>query len=372
MKISLSFIRTFFLLMCILFSTAYTMTMNISDTALVSMGIGIVGGVLFAIAVIGLEKLFNKFDLRSLNIALIGLFIGYLMGQGIMLIFSSVVDVAELPMSESSLTLARLGIYLVTAYMGMFLTLSASEELYVSLPFIKLKPAAVKKRDIILDRSMLNDPRVIDLAASGLVNNQLIVPRFLLKELYEQHENGEEGERNRARRALEVLKKLEDNSTLGLRINDHDFPEVKDRHSKLVKLARFVEANIMTADMSRVEQSAIEDVVIINFQSLCNALKPLTQSGEYINIKVQRYGKEPRQGVGYLEDGTMVVINGGAEYIGEAIKAQVLSVKHTSSGRMIFCNAVEEGYEDLDQEHEYAGAAAGSSNNDSSKRFFTL
>lgn len=94
--------------------------------------------------------------------------------------------------------------------------------------------------------------------------------------------------------------------------------------------------------MSKIEQSSIEGVRIINIHSLAKALKPLSHSGEFINIKVQRYGKEARQGIGYLDDGTMVVVNGGAEFIGDIIKAQVLSVKHTSSGRMIFCNAMEE------------------------------
>ncbi|CCB91023.1 hypothetical protein WCH_AR05120 [Waddlia chondrophila 2032/99] len=103
---------------------------------------------------------------------------------------------------------------------------------------------------------------------------------------------------------------------------------------------------MLTAEANQIEQSSVEGIRIINMHNLAKALKPLTQTGEFISIKVQRYGKEARQGVGYLEDGTMVVINGGAEFIGEMIKAQVLSVKHTSSGRMIFCNAFEdeEGY----------------------------
>ena len=92
--------------------------------------------------------------------------------------------------------------------------------------------------------------------------------------------------------------------------------------------------------------ASIEGVQIINLHSLSNALKPLMETGEMIKIKVQRYGKEPRQGVGYLDDGTMVVINGGGNFIGEVIDAQVLSVKHTSSGRMIFCNAFEAGLEE--------------------------
>lgn len=112
--------------------------------------------------------------------------------------------------------------------------------------------------------------------------------------------------------------------------------------AKLIRLARLQDANIMTADINRVQQAMIDGIRIINLHLLANALKPITQTGEFLHIKIQRYGKEPRQGVGYLEDGTMVVVNGGAEFIGETIKTQVLSVKHTSSGRMIFCNAMDE------------------------------
>ena len=127
-----------------------------------------------------------------------------------------------------------------------------------------------------------------------------------------------------------------------MRFSETDFQEFKDPISKLVHLARIIEANIITTDINRIQQSMIEGVRVINLHSLSNALKPLTQSGEFLTIKIQRYGKEARQGVGYLDDGTMVVVNGGADYIGEVIKTQVLSVKHTSSGRIIFCNAYEE------------------------------
>ncbi len=120
---------------------------------------------------------------------------------------------------------------------------------------------------------------------------------------------------------------LESLPALDLRYVDTDFPDVKDPMTKLIRLARFLDANIITSDMNRIQQSFHEGVSIINIHMLSNALKPITQTGEHINIKIQRYGKEPRQGVGYLEDGTMVVVNGGAEYIGETIKAQVLSVE---------------------------------------------
>jgi uncharacterized protein YacL len=153
---------------------------------------------------------------------------------------------------------------------------------------------------------------------------------------------GDENSKSRARRCLDVAKKLEGISHLELRYNDTDFPEVKDIMGKLVRLARLLDANIMSSDITRVQMSSIEGITVVNMHALSNALKPLMQAGEFIKIKIQRYGKEPRQGVGYLEDGTMVVVNGGGDYIGEIIEARVLSVKHTTSGRMIFCNASEE------------------------------
>lgn len=162
--------------------------------------------------------------------------------------------------------------------------------------------------------------------------------------------------KSKCRRALESIKKLEVITHLDLRFNDTDFPETADNFAKLTRLARLLDAHLLTADLGRLQMSSIEGIRIINIHALSNALKPLMQAGENIKIKIQRYGKEPRQGVGYLEDGTMVVVNGGGDYIGEVIDARVLSVKHTSSGRMIFCNAEEEDsfddeYEDDESEH---------------------
>ena len=129
---------------------------------------------------------------------------------------------------------------------------------------------------------------------------------------------------------------------MNLRFNDTNFPEMKDSFSKLARLARLLDSNILTADVSQIQVPVIEGIKIINIHALTNALKPLMQAGESMQIKIQRYGKEPNQGVGYLEDGTMVVVNGGGDFIGENIDVHVLSMKHTSSGRMIFCNAVDD------------------------------
>lgn len=367
MNISLSFIRFFFILLCVLFLTTFATTYSDSGFNLLNLTVGVVAGLLFGFMLIGTDAIFRRFNLRSFNIAILGLFFGYLMGQALMLIFSSALDLTTLGLTPQTLSLIRIVVFLFATYLGMVMTARASEELHVSIPFIKFKPTSHKKKDIVIDSSILMDSRVIDLATSGLLDHHLILPRFILKDLYAQLESSDEGTKAKARRCLDVVKKLETIPTLDLRYADTDFPEIKDPMAKLIRLARLLDANIITADISRVQQSSIEGIRVINIHMLSNALKPLTQSGEYINIKIQRYGKEARQGVGYLDDGTMVVVNGGAEYIGEAIKAQVLSVKHTSSGRMIFCNATEEN---LLSEQELAQSVAQLEN--SHKNYFAL
>lgn len=338
----LTFIRSIFLALCIVLVTTYTTTVLSNGITFGGIVLGIAGGAIFGLALIGLDLICSRFNLRTFNIAILGLLLGYLMGEALMLIFTSIWN-HPWPLHEPEITtLLKGALFLTTSYLGMVLTARASEELHLSIPFVKLKATGQKKHDILIDPSILADTRIIDLASSGIMDNHLIMPRFALKELQCLVDNADESIKTRAKRSIDVLRKLEGIPLLEMRYSDSDFPNTKDSTAKLVQLARMLDANILTADMTRIQQSAIEGIRIININSLSHALKPLTHAGEYISIKIQRYGKEPRQGVGYLDDGTMVVVNGGAEFIGDTIKAQVLSVKHTSSGRMIFCNTAED------------------------------
>jgi uncharacterized protein YacL len=198
-----------------------------------------------------------------------------------------------------------------------------------------------QKDELILDGSVLADARIVDLAASGLIDQRVVLPRFVLNEVFLQSEGNEEIA-HKAKRALEVVKKLEQISTFGMRIEEMDVPEVKDLMGKLIRLARQRNAMLVTADISRIQMSTLDGVRVVNIHALSNALKPLMQAGERMKMKIQRVGKEPMQGVGYLEDGTMVVVNGGGEFVGETIEVLVLSVKHTTAGRMVFCNALDQ------------------------------
>ncbi len=273
------------------------------------------------------------------------------MGQALLLVFDAIIDIGSLTFKPHTLEIIKISLFLFGTYLGTLMTLKTSDELYVSIPFIRFAPTTQKKKDLIVDSSALADTRLIDFAGTGLLDRQLIVPRFLIKEAYAQAEIGDESSRNKSKKILDAVKKLELLNHLDLRFSETDFPEIKDFQGKFIRLARLLDANILSADLSRIQVPTSEGIRVINLHTLSTALKPLNQTGEYIRIKVQRTGKEPRQGVGYLEDGTMVVINGGGNYLGETIDTKVLSVKHTSSGRMIFCNACD----DLGLTEEFPG-----------------
>jgi uncharacterized protein YacL len=354
MNISLAFIRIFFFILSIFFLTTY-MVSGPNGYSGSNLTLGVLFGALLGFALVVFDVLFKRFNLRSFNIAVVGLFFGYLMGEALILILGGILDIssASIHLDARVLEIIKISLYLFGIYLGTLMALRSSDEFYISVPFVKFTQVAQKKKDLVVDISVLSDARILDLAASGLIDHQLIIPRFLIKDLYAQAEVSDEMMRNKAKRALEVVKKLEAIPELELRYNDTDFPEVKDPLAKMVRFARLLDSNVLTADISRIQMAAIEGVRFVNIHALSNALKPLMQAGEQIKIKIQRYGKEPRQGVGYLEDGTMVVINGGGPFIGEEVEAQVLSVKHTSSGRMIFCNVLhEEGFYHSYEDHE--------------------
>ncbi len=342
MNISLLFTRIFFGILCVIFFTTH-MIADAAGFTWIHCLLGILLGIAFTALLIGTDCVFRRFNLRSFNIAVIGIFIGYLMGQGLVFVFKAILDMSSIGMYLPSkyLEMIKIALFLFGLYLGTIFTLRSSDEFYISLPFVKFSPTLQKKKDLILDPSVLADPRILDLCATGFLDHKIVVPQFLVKELYLQMETESESVQTKVRRCLEVVKKMEALPDLELRYNDTDFPEIREIPNKLIRLARLLDSNILTADITTVTPPTIEGIKVINLHALSNALKPLMQTGEILKIKVQRYGKEAQQGVGYLDDGTMVVINGGGDFIGETIEAQVLSVKHTSSGRMIFCNAVD-------------------------------
>lgn len=343
MHLPLVLLRLFIVVVSIVFCTVMQASPLQATTlypfSLNSIIFGIGGGVVLGTLIVGIDLVLRRVDLKSFNTLTLGLFFGFLMGEAIFSIFSAAIETSQtiLPFSAAW---TRSAIFLLTCYFGIIVTWRSAGELYLSIPFIRLIPNSYRKKDLLIDSSALCDSRLLDLATTGLLDQQLIVPRYLTKEFQEQLDAADETLRVKARRALDAVRRLESMPCLEMRYTESECLDIKDPVAKILKLGNLLDANILTTDIPRSHQPTVGGPRIININTLSRALKPLSQSGEVLTIKIQRYGKEPRQGVGYLDDGTMVVVNGGAQYLGSTIRTQVLSAKHTTSGRMIFCNAI--------------------------------
>jgi uncharacterized protein YacL len=200
---------------------------------------------------------------------------------------------------------------------------------------------AIGLRKFIPDQSVLEDGRVVDLARTGLFDGQIVVPSFLPKELKTQSEVGDEVSKTRARKALEALRRLESLPKIGIQFKEVFLPEMVELNDKIIHSAKTLNAFLLTNESSPFRTEA-EQGMYLAIDTIANALRPPIPKGEVLSIKIQRLGKEPKQGIGYLEDGTMVVVNGGGDYLGRNVRTQVLSQKYSSSGKIVFCNVRED------------------------------
>lgn len=294
-----------------------------------------------------LDRLLQRESLRAFNTVALGLMFGTLFGLALNSSFDALVSLIR-PSSDfldsNALIFSKSFLLTLSLYLGIALTKRCENSLYLSIPFIRFTPKSTKKKDFILTPSSLLDPRIIDLGSSGLLDHALILPRFILRHL--QAAASASPTNLSPKKPLETIKKLEAIESLSLRISEVDPSHLETLEAKLDYLAEVLDANLITAEATSIE--AHGSIRHINLHKLASAFKPLMEGGQNMEIKIQRAGKEPGQGVGYLDDGTMVVVNGGGEFLGEIIDVQVLSTKHTSSGRMVFCNAFDESDDDWD------------------------
>jgi uncharacterized protein YacL len=203
--------------------------------------------------------------------------------------------------------------------------------------------SAAAGTETLVDTSAIIDGRIADIVRTGFLRGELVVPEFVLRELQQVADSGDPLKRARGRRGLEVVQGLR--SELTVATPEIDFPELADVDAKLLKLAKQRGLRILTTDYNLNRLARIQDVVVLNVNELANALKPAVLPGERLEIRLIREGKEPDQGVGYLDDGTMVVVEGGRRRVGHTVDVQVTSVLQSPSGKMIFTRIGDIGEE---------------------------
>nr|WP_290668320.1 PIN domain-containing protein [Ardenticatena sp.] len=197
------------------------------------------------------------------------------------------------------------------------------------------------KRYVLLDTSVIIDGRIADITRTGFIDATLLVPRFVLNELQHIADSPDPLRRKRGRRGLEMLNKMMQESSVPIEITDEDIPDLTEVDSKLVALAQRLGAAIITNDYNLNRVAAVQGVRVLNINELANALRPVVIPGETITVTLIQEGKEPGQGVGYLDDGTMVVVENGREFIGQTVDVVVTRMLQTVAGRMIFAQVPE-------------------------------
>jgi uncharacterized protein YacL len=206
------------------------------------------------------------------------------------------------------------------------------------IPYVEFAKEVKGIKPYILDTSVVIDGRIADVVETNILDNQLIMPRFVLAELQSIADSGDKMRRARGRRGLDILNRLRNNKQLEFKIYDREHPDMADQpvDMKLVLLAKHLEAKVITGDYNLNKVARLHNVQVVNLNDLANALKPIFLPGERVQVKVVKTGEEAHQGVGYLDDGTMIVIENGRNYVGQEVAITVTSVLQTSAGRMIF------------------------------------
>lgn len=232
---------------------------------------------------------------------------------------------------------------LVMAVLGAKIVLKKREDIIIFFTNIKkIGPKDKKHKDStksdakILDTSVIIDGRIFDICQSGFVEGVLVIPTFVLEELRHIADSSDSLKRNRGRRGLDILNKIQNELNIEVQIYEKDFPEIAEVDSKLLKLAQVINGKVLTNDYNLNKVAKFQKVVVLNINELANAVKPVLMPGEEMIVQIIKEGKESGQGIAYLDDGTMIVVEGSRKNIGETKEVVVTSVLQTAAGRMIF------------------------------------
>lgn len=294
-------------------------------------------GALIAICIILFELRIRRATLKTLIGAAVGSILGiigaYLIGSLISKQESAHPDVKTFVTLSLTFFMAYVGL-MVGAAKGDYLDLSALGGIFSD---------KVARRDLkILDTSVIIDGRIADVAETGFLTGSLIVPQFILRELQQVADSPDSSKRQRGRRGLDMLNRLQNNSSLDIQIVETDFPSVREVDLKLIELGKQLDAVIVTNDFNLNKVSQLRGVSVLNINELANALKPVVLPGEAMRVFILKEGKEYNQGVAYLDDGTMVVVDNARRLIGKNADIAVTSVLQTTAGKMIFGRLWEE------------------------------
>lgn len=295
-------------------------------------------GVVIGAAVIFLETRIRAVSAKQVAVGFLGALVGVLFA----LIVS--VPLAKIPMAGDTQAFWQSIVLLLFMYLGLMLGWKKGEwfdPLSIKAYFLGTPTPTQKKNKKILDTSVIIDGRIADLCETGFMDGTLIIAHFVLKELQQVADSADSLKRNRGRRGLDILQKVRKMSDIDVEISELDYPDVKEVDLKLIELAQDLDAKIVTNDFNLNKVAQVRGVAVLNINELANALKPVVLPGEFMRVFILKEGKEYNQGVAYLDDGTMVVVDNARKLLGKNVDVTVTSVLQTTAGKMIFGKAIE-------------------------------
>ncbi len=297
------------------------------------------GGLLLVLTDIWIR---NK-QITTISAIYFGLLLGLLLGN----ILSTALEPflfewnpqATTPWQQQRKALITLLITVACCYITISTLLQTKDEFRFIIPYVEFSKQLKGAKPLVLDTSVIIDGRIADICDTRFIDTRLIVPRFVLQELQSVADSSDKLKRNRGRRGLDMLKRMQNNNKVELVLHDANLPELREIHKvdeRLVMLAKVLGARVVTNDYNLNKIAQLQGVDVINLNELANAMKSVALPGEVMNVRVVKAGDQLGQGVGYLEDGTMVVVEQGRSYIGQEVTITVTSVLQTPAGRMIF------------------------------------
>ncbi|HEY6121545.1 MAG TPA: TRAM domain-containing protein [Pyrinomonadaceae bacterium] len=312
-------------------------------------------GALIAICIILFELRIRRATLKTL----IGAAVGSIMGiVGAYLIGSLISRQESNAVAAEVKTFSTLALTFFMAYVGLMVGAAKGDYLDLSALGGIFSDKATRRDLKILDTSVIIDGRIADVAETGFLTGTLIIPQFILRELQQVADSPDSSKRQRGRRGLDMLNRLQNNSTLDIQIVETDFPSVREVDLKLIELGKQLDAVIVTNDFNLNKVAQLRGVNVLNINELANALKPVVLPGEAMRVFILKEGKEYNQGVAYLDDGTMVVVDNARRLIGKNADIAVTSVLQTTAGKMIFGRLWEEAENgSVNGEHRTNGAS---------------
>jgi uncharacterized protein YacL len=297
---------------------------------------GGIGGGLIAAAVIFLEIAIRRASGKGIMGGIIGVVIAFGLTRLTVQVF--------VPASTGETQLLYPLIYILAGYLGIMIGVWKGKEFNPAAWWKIFSKGGSQRAENpkILDTSVIIDGRIADVCETGFIDGPFIIPQFILRELQHIADSPDPLKRNRGRRGLDILNRIQKQTDVEVRISDQDFPKIKEVDAKLIELAKRINGRIITNDFNLNKVAELLGVTVLNINQLTNALKPVVLPGETIHIQILKEGKEPGQGVAYLDDGTMVVVEEGRKIIGKELDVMVTSVLQTTAGRMIFSRPREE------------------------------